>query len=1213
MKKITDFIVNKRYIILITFIILAIICAFISQKVNINYDINKYLPQNSPTRIGLNIMEKEFKETSSFNLMFKGLKEDEKQDIYNYLNGLDNIYSVDYDETEDYNKDDYTLYVITVDSNKDSETSSNIYNTIKEKYKDYEIYTGGEIADRNTPVLAEWIIVLAVGCALVILIIMCESFVEPFLFLFAILLAVLYNKGTNIIFPSISYISASISAILQLALSMDYSIMLMNRYNQERKETDDKVTAMKNALYNAFKSISSSSITTIVGLIVLVFMSFTIGKDLGLILAKGVLFSLISIFFVLPGLILMFDKWIEKTKKKRLNLSLNTLGKISYKLRYISIPVFLVIFIGSFILKGNLEILYTNSESDETKKIFNGINQMALIYKNEDEEKVENIISDIENEENVKEVLAYSNTINDKLKYNELKDKSSDLGSEIDIEDYLIKLLYYEYYSKDTSNKMTFGEFVDFIKSNVYNNKDLEDQINEAKRKDVDRLENFVHESSINKKRTASEISQIMEIDKSKVEDILIYYRAKNNDIKISMNDFIKFMNNDVLTNSKYSAKVDSKSREKLNKLSKYISKDIINKKMTSQGMAKLFEIDESQMNDLYKYYVSINDINLKLTISEFSNFVLKDVINDANYAGLFNEETVSNIKMLATFSNTDITLKEMNSEEIAKLFGIDKNVVSKLLYFKYINVNDENMIEPSNWSTTPYEFVNLILENSSNEAIKASLDEATLGKLKLLSNIMNSSIEKREYLYSEISEFIGINKESSKKIYTLYVIQKQETKMTPLEFISFILNHKNDEVLSGKFSDSQITELQLIKKIMEDVLNNKKYSKSEISNLLGIDKEKAELLYGLYDSKYVNKNLKISLKEFVNFILNDVITNKEYSSNFNNEKIQKIKTINNIMKSSINKQKYNASEIFGILNILSNNVDESTIELLYSYYGSQNEYNENWQLSIEEFVKYLNEDILQDGRFDDFIDNEKREKIIDAKEKIGDAKELLVAKEHSRVIINTKFEPESDDTFEFIQKIKDLIKENDIEGYIIGNSPMAYEMNGTFGSEMDFITVLTMISIFVVVAITFKSLLVPIILVFIIQCAVYITMVILHVTGDNVYFIALIIVQSILMGATIDYAILYTSYYLEHRKTMSVKEAVINSYNKSIHTILNSSSILIIVTLIVANYASAIAAKICKTISEGTLCSTILILVLLPAILAACDKFIVKKEKIDI
>ena len=99
-------------------------------------------------------------------------------------------------------------------------------------------------------------------------------------------------------------------------------------------------------------------------------------------------------------------------------------------------------------------------------------------------------------------------------------------------------------------------------------------------------------------------------------------------------------------------------------------------------------------------------------------------------------------------------------------------------------------------------------------------------------------------------------------------------------------------------------------------------------------------------------------------------------------------------------------------------------------------------------------------------------------------------------------------------------------------------------------------------------------------------------------------------MGATIDYAILYASYYLEHRKSQGIKEAIINSYNKSINTILTSSSILIIVTLIIANFASAIAAKICKTISEGTLCSTILILTLLPAVLACLDKFIVKNRK---
>ena len=141
------------------------------------------------------------------------------------------------------------------------------------------------------------------------------------------------------------------------------------------------------------------------------------------------------------------------------------------------------------------------------------------------------------------------------------------------------------------------------------------------------------------------------------------------------------------------------------------------------------------------------------------------------------------------------------------------------------------------------------------------------------------------------------------------------------------------------------------------------------------------------------------------------------------------------------------------------------------------------------------------------------------------------------------------------------LFDKNNHEAYIVGNSPMAYEMSNSFNDELNYITILTMIAIFVVVAITFKSISIPAILVLIIQTAVYITMGYLSLLGGEVYFIALLIVQSILMGATIDYAILYTSYYLESRKTMDIKSAVINSYNKSIHTILTSSSILIPLT----------------------------------------------------
>lgn len=1357
MKKITDFIINKRHFILILFIILSIVSAFMSKKVNINYDIAEYLPNTSETRIGMDIMEKEFKEikSSSLEVMFEDLQGDKKEKIYNELTQINGVSSVDYKNTEEFNKDNYTLYVINVDDTEDSKIATDIYNEVKTKYKNYKIYTNGNISSRNNPVLQTWIVALAVGCALIILIIMCESYVEPFLFLTSILIAVLLNSGTNIIFGTVSNITSSISAILQMALSMDYSIMLMNRYAQEKQNEKDKVKAMKNALYNAFNSISSSSVTTIVGLLALVFMSFKIGRDLGFVLAKGVLLSLISIFFVLPSLILMFDKWIVKTKKKIPNFKMGGLGKISYKIRYVALILFIIAFAGSYLVKGNLGISYTDTTSNEINKVFSENNQMALIYKSEDEENVSKYLQKIEKQDKVEEVLAYGNTINESLTYSELNDKFNELDVDTRVEDYLLKIIYYNYYNQDENNTITFDEFVKFIQEEVYKNQNVANKIDDETKRNIDRISNFTNTTQMNKKISSLEIATILEIDEQDVRDILIYYNSKKTNIKLSLNEFINFVNKDVLTNEKYASKVDGKARERLDTLSKFTNSNIIKKKMTSREMAELFGMSKTTINDLYTYYINVNEIDTKMTISEFSNFVLTDVVNNTNYSSSLKEETINNIKMLQTFSNQDTITKNMNSQELSNLFGIDKQTVEQLMLLKYMNTdngtklsiaefinntislknntsylndvdtsdleklsmfaNNQNNINitkmnkaglsnifdnisnglvntvyiasnlPDEYEMTPQEFLNFVLTNFSdnmdqnsinslklvkniidenlkttptkytatelskilnmekskvyniyglidfinnntsnwkmtpnelvklileNENIKGNIDEQTIGKLELLSNIMTSTINKTSYSYKVLAKVIGIDETTVRNIYTLYTSKNSTIKLTAQEFVNFVLEHKNDETLSNSLNSSTINELNLLQNIMDGVINNKKYLCKELSDLLGMNSSNLELLYGLYSSKYVNTNQTISLKEFVNFILNDVITNPEYSRNFDEDIKSKLKTINGIINASLNNTKYTKEEIFGLLSSLADNLDKNQVEILYVYYGSSKEYNNDWQLTVEQFVNYLNNDILQDSRFDDFIEDDMRKNITDAKETVNEAKDLLIGNGYSRVVINSKLEPENEETFNFIQEIKDELGGNLDKFYIIGDSPMAYEMSQTFQDELNFITILTMIAIFIVVAVTFKSFIIPLILVFMIQCAVYMTMGILSFTGEKVYFIALLIIQSILMGATIDYAILYTSYYIEHRKSMSIKDAIIDSYNKSIHTILTSASILIIVTLIVGNFASAIAAKICITISRGTACSAILIILLLPAVLASCDKIIMKKRK---
>ena len=1349
MRKITDFIVKGRYVFLTLFVILAIFSLYLGTKVNINEDIMKYLPKTSETKIGKDIMEEEFSEQDSsvLNIMFKGLTDTEKKETLKKLESIDGVSSVLYENTDEYNKGKYTLYVLNVDDYDHSETATNVYNYVNNNFNTAGM--SGSIYDENKPILQIWIVFVAIACAMVILIILSDSYVEPWLYLISIGIAVFINKGTNIMFDSVSSITNSIVAILQLALSMDYSIMLSNRYKQEKITHKNKIDAMKEALYQSFKSISSSSVTTIVGLLALVFMSFTIGKDLGFVLAKGVLLSLVSIFFCLPALLLIFDNLIDKTKKKSPNFNLSKLGKFIYKTRFIQSFLIVALFIVAYLLKGNIGILYTGSEQDKVGAVFPTTNQVAIVYNNKYEELISSYCKELEGVEKIDQVLCYSNTVNEKLAYDELNKKFEDLGQDTEIEEYLIKLIYYNYYNKDSSNKMTLNEFISFIKSDIYTNNNFSDSLNQDIKDNLDLLENFTSSSLINENRTTIEIADILGMNKEAADNILIYYNSKNADTKMTIKDFVNFMLNDVANNPKYSSSLDSTAISKLKQLQNFTD---TNKKMNSNELSSIFGIDKNLIDQLFLFYRTTIESNTKMTLKQFANFALNMSSQDA-YKDMFDESTIKSLNMLSTLSSEQIITSELDVSSMKTSFNnlglsLDDNTMSLLyIYYTGYNTNSKltlngfanvalNMAQQEayksyfsedtikslqtiislnsyydtelpnanlysmfgideetgaklnyaitgdlsgSYSMTPLQFVNTLLQtpeitselNSnqisqlgtaqyimSNITTTYSVDELTnaLSQNKTIvsvvygvydyqnSNLKNISIKdlinflyenksnpflsdklstasnmlnlaytivnntNTTYNYLEISNITGTNKQEVNKIFGVYDYNNSTTTMTPLEFANLILENKDNELLKGKLTNSSINELSLVREVMNGALNQTKYSSSNLSSLLNINNDTMSLLFSLYNSKYIKSNMEISLKNYVDFIVKDVMNNKDYSENFDATKKEKLTTINKIMNNSLNGTKYTSAESFALLNILSDDLDKSLVELVYMYYGSNNEYDESWEMTIEEFVNYLNSDILTDSRFDDFISTEKRTTITNSKKTVDKSKKLIVSDKYSRAVLNTKYAFEDEDTYKFINKLQDDVGNKD-DIYVVGHSPMAVEMSKTFNSELNKITILTMIFIFIVVAITFKDLIIPFVLVLIIQTAVYITMSAISITGGSVYFISLLIVQAILMGATIDYAIVYTSYYRESRLTMGVKESVINAYNRAIHTIISSSSILIIVTLVVAGFASAIAAKICETISQGAFASVILILFVLPGVLASMDKFICRKE----
>ena len=266
-------------------------------------------------------------------------------------------------------------------------------------------------------------------------------------------------------------------------------------------------------------------------------------------------------------------------------------------------------------------------------------------------------------------------------------------------------------------------------------------------------------------------------------------------------------------------------------------------------------------------------------------------------------------------------------------------------------------------------------------------------------------------------------------------------------------------------------------------------------------------------------------------------------------------------------------------------------------------------ELTLDEYIRELVSTVSKNPLIGAFLGDEEKQVLTEIPACLDMAGSALRMKEHSLLFIDAGYPKESDATFAFFDRVQQVFDESFSEkAYLIGESPMAWEMSTTFGAEMNRMTIITAASVFAVVLLVYRTFAVPLLLVFLIQTSVYITMVIIRLQGSSIYYLAFLMVQSILMGATIDYAIVYSGYYREERKRSDILESVAGSYRKSINTILTSSLIIIVATFVLGYaFPNPTVGQICHTIAKGAASSLAMVLFVLPGTEAALDRFIKK------
>ena len=1088
-----------HYILLGLTVVIALACGWLVPRVNVNSDMTKYLPNQSRMRQGLEIIMSDFSaaqlQSADVKAMFPDVRPDERDVLMAQLNAIQDVNGVTYNVSAD---SAYTLFNLVVPKSIDQKA---LGKAIRERYGDDVIVETSQ--DGATPPFS--VIVIAAILIFTVLFLMAQSWLDPLLILISTGIAVVINVGTNYFMPSVSITTNYIAPILQLVLSLDYSIVLLNRYRQELNSGVERTLSqsINTAIQKATPSIISSALTTVVGLLMLLLMRLKIGMDMGIVLAKGVLCSLICTFTVLPSLLLLCHNWLQKTNKRVFVLPTDRISRFVTHHK-VTLVIFIVLLFGSsYYFSRQTEITFSTNGESKISKVFPRLNPMLVIYDTKDEPGIMQLADSMKQSENVLSIVSYPTLLKEQYTATELTAHIKRLTT--DMADYmptidnmsmltpeLMQVVYYLHSGSGDTLAISFPEVMRFIKEECIENPLFANVIDERMRSQIQLLDGLLAIQG----NSDDEEEEVIESRKSKVESQKVLASTPG------------------IVESGESREESGETRGKSHQ------RQEVDAHLTLVS-------DESQKSKVEsgsrKHNRGKMAVDGKVSVIQFANIL------DAIYA---NEQS----HYLRMITDTTQLRKDMNVRQMADYIG-STNSQTKLIF----SMSDYGK------RMTPLQYVHFLTDDLfQRKALRNMVSDEQKNELIIRERFMDNANIDAYLSIQELSSMLieyGFHTMSEARV--LAIAQGQD------------LLPEQEETIDEEFEHPLYAESDSCEQLEQELRGTEKTT----SPIVKSDTErKAELMVELMGS------------------------DKRYKSN----------------------------EMVKIFKSLGETIAPSTVNLLYCYYGSQHNYNDSLRMSLEGLLYYAADTLIQDQQVTAFLDEPTRQLIESIPEQLKDGIGMLSHEDYALMVLVTDLPDESDETYAFVERLDTLSAKTLNEPcYLVGESVMFDEMKRGFSAEMTRITLFTILAIFLIVALTFKSVLVPTILVMTVMTAVFVNVTVSGWVSGGMLYLAYLIVQSILMGATIDYGILFANYYKENRRTLDEYDSSTQAYKGSIRTIMTSGIIMVIGPGVMAVSVNDVAiSSIVGCLAVGSAVSVLLILFVLPGILVAFDRWVVNKKK---
>ena len=1058
---------------------LSAVCGILIPKVNVNSDMTRYLPDDSQMKQGLDIVTAEFGGTQmtgpAVRLMFRDVASSRVQGITDTLSSFSQVKAVSHSFSED---GQYVLFELNVPNSVDQKL---LGQEISSRFEDDIVVETSQ--DGNTPPAS--VMIIAAALILIILVAMAQSWLEPLIFLISTGLAVVMNIGTNALLPSVSITTNYIVAILQMVLSLDYSIVLMNRYRQEKTGENSPVEAVNRAIKRAFPSIMSSAATTVVGLVMLVFMRLKIGMDMGVVLAKGVIFSLVCTFTVLPSLLMIFQKGVMNTGKKTFVLPTNRISRMVTRYKIPLACAAIVLFFFAFFQSKKTDISFSMERESEINSVFPQHNPFVVVYPTAAESSVPALADSLLKDGAVEGVYAYPTVMRRQYTSSEMAGQiqtmaagfKEELPKELDSSMFtasMMSLVYHMKFEDDPSRQISFPELLGFIREHCVGNPMFDSVLDDDMREKLALLDMY-----------APAVEEEENVAETGVGEAPA---PKASAPKVTAPDTPK---------PAVEAVPEAKPQTSV-RLSAFLPR--LAQAYPSTETAVLASLSDRTMN------------NTPMAAPAMSEFI---------------GSTPTQTRMVYSFS---------------------KNKSKQM---------------------TPYEYVHFLYDDLFNRKALASF----------------VSEDQKEGLRQRMNVMDLIQKDASLEFSELYSLLRDfgaasagEARLRALAFPS---SGSTAPEAPSAVSRPDSTSGTLVAELPQQKDSLASSSGNAVSGTVTAADSSA------LNAQLLPKPVK-SKKKSIEEQRQDLFMDLMYSG-----------------------RSYTARQMAGFFKRLGEPVGEDLISLLYVYYASVSEEDCHHTMNIEELVNFIGDDLLNDKRLSGYIDDEVRSHFNGFRKAFEEKISLLRREDHSLMLVLTKLPPESRETYDFVSRLSSVCDDCfGGESQLVGESVMYSEMKNGFGREMRLVTILTVLAIFLIVAVSFRSVIVPLILVMTVMTAVYVNVIFSGIFSGTMLYLAYLIVQSILMGATIDYGILYANYYKEYRKTMDINDAITAAYRGFIRTIMTSGLIMVVAPGAMALLVDDVAiSAIVGSLSIGAMVSVVLILLVVPAVLGAFDSLVVRKK----